>query len=178
MAACKSSSNLITSVDPGERETALIDMLTNHYFIFDYLTDKEYKEVKVWVENYENGELIDQSIQFSHFEVSEEGSIIFAMLNDTNDNQLSIHIGTIADGNITSFKSQVESPDTESMISVWGTASEEMSLDDGEVVLAYLLYSDAGRGISTPSIEYFEDTNSDEFKKYDVAYLIKAEFIE
>src|SRR5690625_5177754 len=100
------------------------------------------------------------------------------MLNDTNHNQLSIHIGTIADGNITSFKSQVESPDTESMISVWGTASEEMSLDDGEVVLAYLLYSDAGRGISTPSIEYFEDTNSDEFKKYDVAYLIKAEFIE
>jgi len=180
LSACKSNSNVITYVEPDEREKALLNMLADHYFIFDYVSSKEYKEVKIWLEKYENGDLVNRDIQFGHFDVAEEGSIIFTTTSDSSNKQFLFNIGTINNGGITSMKSMDDYPDIESMASLWGTFYEENPLDDGEIILAYILYDGAESAFSIPNLDFIEGSgaNVEELKSYAVTYLLKAEFIE
>lgn len=61
-----------------------------------------------------------------------------------------------------------------------GSFPGELSLNQGELVLANICYSNDENGVSSLITDFYKDPagNINKLKEYDVAYLLKAEFIK
>jgi hypothetical protein len=55
------SENSITEAKLTDREAAILDTLAEKSFAFDYKSS-DYKEVAIWLEKYESGEIVDEKI--------------------------------------------------------------------------------------------------------------------
>lgn len=164
-----------------EREDAILSIASDKSFVFDFNIDSEYKEASVWIEKYEAGKLVDDRLAHLTTEVEQSGSIIFTLSENTNENNNSFNIGVGTDENLTSINvSDTDLTGLESMASVWGSTSEKVAIDNGEAVLANISYSDDENGMHSLTTEFFEDAagHMDELEEYDVAYLLKAEFVK
>ena len=88
LSACNSSSNSNTNTlsvaELTERENAILATTADKSFVFDFETDGEYKEVSVWLEKYEAGELVDDRLSEITTNINENGSIIFSNTKSNN----------------------------------------------------------------------------------------------
>lgn len=175
-----SQSNMISTVELTEREKAILTTTSDKSFVFDFDIDDEYKELAVWVEKYEFGKLVDDKISSIITSVEKRGSIIFATSKaDRSRNFQTFNIGITGNdgaGSISSFDE--DAADLDKMSSVWGDFPEERKPIEGEIVLAAICYSSDERGMSSLSIDFYKDAEGhmSELEKYDVVYLVKAEF--
>ncbi|MDQ0159406.1 hypothetical protein [Alkalibacillus salilacus] len=185
LSACNNSdsnSNTISVSETTDRENIILSTTTDKSFVFDFEIDDEYKEVSVWIEKYEAGELVDDRLSNVKTQISESGSIVFSNSKNSNtENQHTFNIGIGSNGSTGSISGyDLNSNDLDNMASVWGSFLEELSVDQDELVLANIGYSNNENGMSSLSKDYYEDPegNNNELKKYDVAYLLKAKFIK
>ncbi|WP_077602911.1 hypothetical protein [Oceanobacillus sojae] len=61
LAACgqnESDANTISISELTEREDVILSVTSEQSFVFDFNIDDEYKEVAVWIEKYEAGNLV------------------------------------------------------------------------------------------------------------------------
>ncbi|MBU6081201.1 hypothetical protein [Allobacillus halotolerans] len=185
LSACNSSSNSNTNTlsvaELTERENAILATTADKSFVFDFETDGEYKEVSVWLEKYEAGELVDDRLSEITTNINENGSIIFSNTKSNNtEKQQPFAIGIGSDGSTGSTSGfDVNSNDLNDMASVWGSFPEELSLDQDELVLAYIGYSD-DKNMSSLTTDFYENPegNENKLEEYNVAYLLKADFVE
>ncbi|WP_156856027.1 hypothetical protein [Oceanobacillus sp. AG] len=178
LSACDdNASNIIAAVDVSDREETILSTLTNQSFLFDF-NNEDYEEVSMWVEKYEQGELVDDQLGYLTSPVDETGLIIFATKIDGVDEQQTFHIGVGDEDGVSSLTTRDEN--FEFLPAVYGDIPEEKTLHEGELVLADIAYSDDEFGISSISNSFYEDpeANMEELKEYDVVYLFKAEFAE
>ncbi|GAA0323891.1 hypothetical protein [Oceanobacillus sp. FSL W7-1281] len=164
-----------------EREDAILSIASDKSFVFDFNIDSEYKEASVWIEKYEAGKLVDDRLAHLTTEVEQSGSIIVTLSENTNENNNSFNIGVGTNENLTSINvSDTDLTGLESMANVWGSTSEKLAIDNGEAVLANISYSDDENGMHSLTTEFFEDAagHMNELEEYDVAYLLKAEFVK
>jgi len=174
-----SKSNTISAVELTEREHAIITTTSDKSFVFEFNTDSDYKEVSVWVEKYESGKLVNDAISSLITDVEENGSIIFATSNpDDSGKKQTFNIGISGNGGI-SFVSNFEttSDDLDAMGSVSNNLEGKNNSIEGVLLLANIGYSSDGT-MSSLTTDFYEDFEGhmNELEKYDVVYLLKAEF--
>jgi hypothetical protein len=170
--------NSITVAELTDRETAILSATSEQSFVFDFKLDPTFKNVSVWVEKYESGELVGEIGKITT-EIKEEGYIIFSksrVLEETNQSIFSIGINS--DKSNVSGSTQDTSPDKESA-GIFGTNPLlENAQFNIKMLLAVLCYKKGGYGLSTPSSEFYSDPegHNDELKNYDIVYLLRSEF--
>lgn len=174
-----SKSNTISAVELTERENAILSTTSNKSFVFDFNVGSDYKEVSVWVEKYESGKLVNDAISSLITDVEEKGSIIFATTNpyDSGKKQ-TFNIGISGNGGMSSINnSETTSDDLDAMVSILNNLEGKDHSIEGELLLANIAYS-SGETMSSLSTDFYEDfeENMKELEKYDVVYLLKAEF--
>lgn len=182
LSACannKSKSNTISAVELTKRENAILTTTSDKSFVFDFNIDSDYKEVSVWVEKYESGKLVNDAISSLITNVEANGSIIFATSNpDDSRKKQTFNIGISGNGGIGSVSNfETTSDDLDAMASVWNNIEGKSNSIEGELLLANIGYS-SDETMSSLSTDFYEDFegNMNELEKYDVAYLLKAEF--
>jgi hypothetical protein len=184
LSACDNSKSKLNSISTAEltdRENAIISTTSDKSFVFDFNIDEDYEEVSVWIEKYQSGKLMGEKISSITSEVKKNGSIIFTT-SKTNDGQKehSFNIGISSNGSIASI-SGVDSKSGElaDMSSVWGTFQGENTLIEGEVVLASICYSNDD-SMASLTTDFYKDVDGhlSELEDYDVAYILRAEFIK
>lgn len=178
LGACNSKSNLntISIAELTEREIGIFSTVADNSFVFDFNIDKEYEEISVWIEKYEFGALVESKLSHITTEVEQEGSIIFA--TSKNEKQNVINIGINGNGGTASISGFDN--DLEEMASVWGNFEGKKILNEDEVVLANICYSSDENGMSSLTNDFYDDVEAhvNELEEYDVAYLLKAEFVK
>ncbi|MFJ7933823.1 hypothetical protein [Sporosarcina sp. NPDC096371] len=175
-----SQSNTISTVELTERENAILTITSDKSFVFDFDIDSEYKELSVWVEKYEFGKLVDDKINSIITPVETSGSIVFATSKwDGSVKHQAFNIGISSNGSTGSSSNLIENlTGLDKMSSVWGDFLEENKSIEGELVLASICYSSDDSGMSSLSNDFYNDVEGHmgELDKYDVVYLLKAEF--
>ncbi|MGG3925119.1 hypothetical protein ABET51_03815 [Metabacillus fastidiosus] len=171
--------NTVSRAELTEREEMLLLSTADQSFVFDFNVEDKYKEVAVWVEKYESGNLVEEANYVFSMEINKTGTIIFSIpphkSGDSGEVLSTISInsdGTTGKG--------------------WGPAI--MTKDDFEfvsgsnplgslpvkdkMILASICYSSSKDGVSTLSTDFHADMDRhmDELKKYDVVYLLRSEF--
>lgn len=177
-----SNTNTISVSALTDREITILSTTSDKSFVFDFDTGGEYKEVSLWIEKYEAGELIEGQLSEMTTQINEKGSIVISNPNITNaEKTLAFNIG-IGDNGGTSSSSiyDTHAMDLEHMASVWGSFSGELPLSEDEFVLAYIGYSNDKSGMRSLTTDFYQNPQShiNELKAYDVAYLFKAKFIK
>lgn len=184
LAACgqnEADANTISISELTEREDAILSITSQQSFVFDFNIDEEYKEAAVWIEKYEAGNLIDDKLGYMTTQAEQKGSIIFTLSENDSENNNSFNVGIAVDGGVTSIHgSDSNVTDLENMSSVSGSIPEETAVDNGEVVLASISYSQDEDGIRSLTTDFYEDAaaHMNELEEYEFTYLLKAEFIK
>lgn len=173
-----SKSNIVSAADLNERENAIISTTSEQSFVFDFNADTEYEEVSVWIDKYESGELVDDKLGYMTTQTDENGTIILATTSN-GEKQLTYSIGVGDKGGTSSaiiLDKKLQNAD--SMATVSGQLTEGKSLNNGEIVLATIAYSDDEYGTSSISSQFYEDpaAHMDELKKYNIVYIFKTHF--
>lgn len=171
-------SNTIATSELTDREKAILSTTSDKSFVFDFNIDSEYEEIAVWIEKYESGHLVDDGLGHITTQAGENGSIIFTTSKNDNEKQNIFNIGISTDESTSSII--ISDTALEEMASVWNHIPEEKSLDNGEVVLANICYSDDENGMQSLTTDFYDDVDGhmDELAEYDVVYLLKAEFLK
>ncbi|MEK3766179.1 hypothetical protein [Solibacillus sp. FSL K6-4121] len=174
-----SNKNTISVAALTDRENAILSSITDQSFVYDFNTEKEYKEVSVWIERYESGNLAENKIAELTMEVEGEGSIIFSTSKTNSSSKEMPFSITISNNESVSsiYASDTNSKNLDNMSSVWGNfRGDNISIAD-EVVLGSICYSNDGR-MNSLTAEFYQDVNGhiNEIEKYEVVYLLKANF--
>lgn len=184
LSACNDSntnSNTISVAELTERENAILSSSSNISFVFDFNIDKEYKEVTVWIEKYELGNLVENKLSELTMQVEGDGSIIITNPKTTYSQNQPIFNSAISskEGVSTISAFDPNSNGLDDMSSVWGPFPKKRNIIEGELVLGSICYSKAGI-MKSLTADFYQDVDGhiNELEKYDVVYLFKAEFIK
>ena len=180
LSACDdNNSNTISVAELTDRENAILSSSSDNSFVFDFNIDKEYKEVTVWLEKYESGNLVEDKIGDLTVQVEGDGSIIFTTSKTNNSQkQPTFNMAISSKERVSSINAfDQNSNSLDDMSSVW--SPRENTLIESEVVLGSICYSKDGN-MNSLTDEFYEDVDGhmNELEKYDVVYLLKAEFIK
>ncbi|GGP10923.1 LptM family lipoprotein [Oceanobacillus neutriphilus] len=184
LAACgqnEADANTISISELTEREDAILSITSEQSFVFDFNIDDEYKEAAVWIEKYEAGNLIDDKLGYMTTQAEQKGSIIFTLSENDSENNNSFNVGIAVDGGVSSIHgSDSNVTDLENVSIVSGSIPEKIAVDNGEVVLASISYSQDENGIQSLTTDFYEDAagHMNELEEYEFTYLLKAEFIK
>lgn len=169
--------NTVSDAKLTEREKIILSSTADQSFVFDFNADDKYKDVAVWVEKYESGNLVGEVNRIST-EIKNKGTIIFTTSKTTEEsNQALFTISINSDGS-TGTGWSPETITKEDLGIVWGSNPlDNISIMD-KMVLASICYSKSEEGISTLSTDFYSDVDShmNELKNYDVVYLLRSEF--
>jgi len=184
LSACEgNNSNTISVAELTDRENAILSSSSGGSFVFDFNIDKEYEEVTVWIEKYELGNLVEDKISDLTMQVEGDGSIIFTT-SKTNyiQEQPTFNIAISSKGGVSSesaFDPNLNGLDLDDMSSVWAPFQRENTFIEGEVVLGSICYSKDGI-MNSLTADFYQDVDGhiNELEKYDVVYLLKADFIK
>ncbi|MFJ8235438.1 hypothetical protein ACIQ34_06755 [Ureibacillus sp. NPDC094379] len=185
LSACDdNNSNTISVAELTDRENAILSSSSVGSFVFDFNIDKEYKEVTVWIEKYESGNLVEDKIGELTTQVEGDGSIIFTTSKTNYSQKQPTFNIAISSKEGVSFVSSISAFDQNSnslddMSSVMGPFPKENTFIEGEVVLGSICYSKDGI-MNSLTADFYQDVDGhiNELEKYDVVYLFKADFIK
>ncbi|WP_143242224.1 hypothetical protein [Bhargavaea cecembensis] len=175
LSACsKAGTNTIKPADLSDRESAILSTFSDGQMVFDFKLDADFKNVTVWVEKYESGQLVNEHLAQLGGPAEQNGTIIFG--NAAIEEKNVFYLGIQSGGNTgSSINIDDEAIDLDKLSSISGpfTGSEEWS--GQERVLGDLCYSNKS-SMRTLTPEFYEDPEShlDEIKPYEVVYLLKA----
>lgn len=175
--------NSITKVEFTEKEKMLLSTGSDHQFAFNFNIGDKYNKLKLWIEKYKEGNLIPEDIQKSELAIEGDGMIIMTtediQVDTLNKRLLNI---TVSDNNGYSTIKTLRGVNEEKlgdMLSVMGINEIDNNEIDKEILLGALCYSRKGM-IESLDEEFFKEPskNIDKLKDYDIAYLVKCEFIK
>lgn len=179
--------NTISSVQSfSDRENTILTTAAETAMIFDFQLANQYKEIKVWIEKYQSGKLIDDESGLSWMDsIKDSGTIVFtAPKSAADDKSFTYQIGIGSNGEFLTTaqadENQTKNDQLEIMGMVSGSLDEEKSIPDNEdFLLGYIGFSSDDSGMSSISSELFHKLGNEqeELQDYDIAYLIKARFI-
>ena len=169
--------NTVSDAKLTEREKAILLSTADQSFVFDFNIDDKYKDVAIWIEKYESGDLVGEVNRIST-EIKNKGTIIFTTSKTTEEsNQALFTISINSDGS--TFSGWGPKTITKDVLGiVWeSNPLDNISIMD-KMVLASICYSGSKEGISTLSTDFYSDVDShmNELKNYDVVYLLRSEF--
>ncbi|EKN66989.1 hypothetical protein BABA_13912 [Neobacillus bataviensis LMG 21833] len=169
--------NTVSNAKLTEREKVILSSTADQYFEFDFNVDDKYKDVAVWVEKYESGNLTGVIDRISTG-IKNKGTIILST-SKTNEetNQALFTISISSNGGTSTGWSPVTVTKDDIGID-WGINPLDNIPIMDKMVLAGICYSRSNEGTSTLSTDFYSDVDShmNELKNYDVVYLLRSEF--
>ncbi|MEC2078490.1 hypothetical protein [Metabacillus fastidiosus] len=182
LAACDDNNsdlemNTVTNAKLTEREEIILSSTANQSFVFDFNVEDNYKEVTVWVEKYESGNLVGEVTRIST-EINKMGMLIFSTSHTAEESDQTLFTVSInSDGTTGTGSSSETIIKNNSGIVSGSNPLGSISIKD-KMVLADICYSSSKEEVHTLSTDFYTDMDNhiDELKKYDVAYLLRSEF--
>ncbi|MFE7064957.1 hypothetical protein ACFVAD_22765 [Sutcliffiella sp. NPDC057660] len=175
-----SKSNTVSVEKLSEKENAILSTTSDKSFVFDFNIENEKKEVRVWIEKYEFGELVEDKISDLTSMVEKTGYIIFTTSKkEESQKHHTFNIGISSNDTFSSLSNfDTDSDKLEKMSSTWSSFPDEITEVNGEVVLASICYSSTG-DMTSLTKDFYKDVEAhmNELEECDVVYLLKTEFI-
>ncbi|MFJ8065243.1 hypothetical protein ACIQYS_11485 [Psychrobacillus sp. NPDC096426] len=168
--------NRLSEAKLTDREKFLLSSTSDQSFVFDFHTDKKYKQVSVWIDKYEFGKLTEENIGRLTTDIKENGIIIFSSSKISLDEETVIFNINVGDDHSSSKITSRQVLPTANQ-STWGSSHLESIPVSDHIVLATNCYAN-GNGMSTLSTEFYSDMDSriSELENYDVVYVLRSEF--
>ncbi|MGG3805450.1 hypothetical protein [Metabacillus fastidiosus] len=170
--------NTVSHAELTEREEMILLSTADQSFVFDFNVEDKYKEVAVWVEKYESGNLVGEPNYVFSMEINKMGTIIFSIPHKSEDSgEVLSTISINSDGTTGKGWGPAIMPKDDFEFVLGSNPLGSISVKD-KMILASICYSSNKEGISTLSTDFHADMDShmDELKKYDVVYLLRSEF--
>jgi hypothetical protein len=178
--ASKQVKNSVSPLEPSSEQQEILDLLSagkQEHYVFSYDTDTAYKEIALWIEFYEKGELTYKPGNFSISSTNDErrsGNIAVSVLHSPG------YSWTLTISDRVSRASQTINPEdwegvappdlTETLGRMHGQMNSPEEITDGKEILLYQsLFSNSGEMRSY-------DGNPEQLNDYDYAYLVKCRF--
>ncbi|WP_455661004.1 hypothetical protein [Pradoshia sp.] len=180
----KEETTIVTVQDFSDREDTILNATSEISMIFDFKVDKKYKEIIVWMEKYQFGKFINNHSSYSHLDsIEESGTIVFAVPRGSEAFTSNIGISSNGQSSVISRtdKGQSENGQLQEMGKVWGSLDQTKTIQDNEdFLLGYIGYSSDDQSVSSASPSVFDnpEMEKEEIMDYDVAYLLKARFVQ
>lgn len=172
----KDKTNTVTSTDLTKKENAILTTTSDQSFVFDFNIDHTYDEITVLVEKYKKGEL-DKNLTQLTVGVSEgEGSIIVTTQRKNDDINYPVFNVGVSSGGTTGSTSVPDYDEDYKQGMMSSLQENDISIENGEAVLAGIIKSENDHSSISLRSNFYEDSN--EMKKYDVVYLIKAKVMQ
>ncbi|MDR0935553.1 MAG: hypothetical protein LBM98_02590 [Oscillospiraceae bacterium] len=183
-AACSAAptrvKNSVSPLDQTSEQREILDLLTTdkqEHYVFSYDSDAAYKEVALWVEFYEKGELLYKPGSFAMSSTDGElrsGNIAVSILHNpayTWTLVLSDKVGHASQSITPEDWEGVPPPDlSETLGRMHGQMNSPEEISAGKEILLYQsLFSNSG-------VMRSYDGNPEQLKDYDYAYLVKCKF--
>lgn len=170
----KQAVNTIAESVLTEREKSLLSTTSEVSFVFDFNVDESFKQVSVWVDRYEFGQLEVENINHITTDIDKKGMITFSTTQIPGDEDKSIFKTFTNGGGSTSLQKMERAKQ-----GTWGSNPNTNIPISGEKVLAVISFSN-GDGMSSLPEEFYEDVenNLDKIKDYDAVYILRSEFIK
>jgi hypothetical protein len=182
MTACNNGGtpkNTIASADLTSEQQEIIDLLSSpsqEILLFDYQTKDVYKHMKVWIEVYEKGELVEDPAGITmgnDTPVSWDGRVAI-LINQTPDFQWTI---VDHDGSHYVYRPQ----DTAgavvdaSLARTYGAMSDSAGIESGQEIILYSsVFSSGNLSMSIDSTTLRD--NPEMLKQFDYVHLVKCKF--
>lgn len=176
-----SSQNSIAPIELTAEQQEIIDLLSipnkQELMIFDFNTGESYRGFEVWVEVYQNGELIERPVEVNtHSDTAEKRNGQVAIVINQADNTYQWTLSMVENGIKYSHVGTAEiAVDARSGHS-FGPMNESASIEDGKEVI---IYSSMFAEANTPLRAYDQQTLQEQpelLKEYPHVYLIKCKF--
>ncbi|NGP43784.1 hypothetical protein G4V62_02025 [Bacillaceae bacterium SIJ1] len=183
LGACSDpKADAISYAELTEREDAILSTISDQSFVFDFNVDSPYEEVSVWIEKYELGELVNEQVSQVTTDIKESGSIIVASSKNDHEKHKAFHLSVRSNNSFASVEGfDEDAAELENMSSSsWGPHMGEITVDEGEIVLGHIVYSNDANNMSISVANFYEDVKERKktLEDIDVAYLLKAEFMK
>lgn len=175
LSACNEE-NTLAGAELSEREQVLISSVSDQSFVFDFQTGEEYKQITIWVDKYEFGELVDEKISEMTTDIEHNGTIIFTN-SPIPDEQNETIFTIIVSSDKGSSSSRVVQKLKSTEQSTWGSNQMKNIPLEETATLASISYAN-GHGMSSLSSDFYTDLDKhlNEIKEYDVVYVLKSKF--
>ncbi|MEK4485271.1 hypothetical protein MHH81_06650 [Psychrobacillus sp. FSL H8-0484] len=175
LSACNEE-NTLAETELSEREQVLISSVSDQSFVFDFQTGEEYKQITIWVDKYEFGELVDEKISEMTTDIEHNGTIIFTN-SPIPDERIETIFTIIVSSDKGSSSSRVVQKLKSTEQSTWGSNPMENIPLEETATLASISYAN-GHGRSSLSSDFYTDLDKhlNEIKEYDVVYVLKSKF--
>lgn len=173
----------IDEAELSKREEDIFSIVAENSFVFEFKGSAAFKEVEVWVEKYEFGKK-KKDVNHLISNVNKDGSIIFAISKEVEENEESVFYVGITGEEGTFSVSNSEQIREEGKENTANTRETNPLLTEGTVeakegiALAAISYKSGEGGMSTLSTDFFSDVegNSNEINDLDKVYVLKAKF--
>jgi|GEM_PF-2687982 len=172
--------NVVESVELTAKEKLLVSALSDQTSVFEYRLDgKTYKQLTMWAQRFEYGELKQTIDLNTACEVKKGGNIVLSIFREVkNVSPEMLNVFILQDGVITSqFNALPDLAD----IGVQGRATQTAKLteipESGNVVLM-VIHTPGEDGVSPLSQSFLTDHQShiDEIAAYESAYIVGCTF--
>lgn len=119
--------NTISVAKLTDRENAILSISSEQSFVYDFKTDK-HKEVTVWIEKYESGNLVEDHIGELTARLVGDGSIIFtSSITNASQQQPTFNIAISGKKGVSSISAlDSNAKDLHEMPSVWEPSQEKI----------------------------------------------------
>lgn len=176
LGACGQEEASIRPADLTEREEAILKMMADPSFVFDFDLPDDDGEISVWIEHYQSGRLDNDRFLDLTAPVAQNGFVTFVSTIQGTDGTQLFRLGINSDGDAIGSSLAMDPEHLEETSGTWAALQEEKRWEaDEEKVLAYIGFSSGSR-MSSLSQDFFEDPDNhlDELEQYDDAYVMKA----
>lgn len=170
------SQNAVSEAKLTDREKFILSSTSDYSFVFDFHSNKKYKQVALWVDKYEFGKLAEEKISHLTTEIEGNGTIIFTtskLIGSQNNSTFNISVGK--DGSSSGISTDQVMP---KIAQSSGGSNPIGSIPISKnMTLATLSFANGNR-MSSLSNKFYKDVERhlSEIETYDVVYVLKAEF--
>jgi len=186
MVACSSASssmqkNEIAPATLSEEQQEIIDLLSvpnnQELMLFDFATDEPYRGLEVWVEVYQNGELIERPAGINTFNnIAEKRNGRIAIVISQNDNTYEWTISVVENGGRAYHVGTSEMPADFTGGRAYGPMDDSAAIENGKEII---IYSSTFMEANVPHQVYDEQTLMEQpeiLSQFAYAQLIKCKF--
>jgi hypothetical protein len=173
--------NTIMPAELTSDQQEIIDLLSipnkQEPMLFDFNTEETYSGFDVWVEVYENGELIDRPVGVSfHNDTAKTLNGKVAVIIQQNEANYQWSLSVVEDGALYSHVGTAELNLDSTNGNAYGPMNDPASIEAGKEII---IYSSTFAETNTPHRAYDEQTLQEQpelLKEYPAAFLIKCMF--
>jgi hypothetical protein len=178
----KADTNQINRTQLTDREKMFLSAGNRKYLVFDFSLDDTYNWIEIWVERYENGEIITDNVVLSKQVSANEKGIILISVDEDKDLKTN-WIAAVESGSAkgSSKFNEYYAEAGSILLSSWSANDNEvLTITDKKIVLGSALYKSAAESIRSLSVDFLNDPDNhiEELMEFDLAYIIKCRFLK